>query len=90
MAADTGVRQTITASAAAIAIAPSAIARDSGAGSVNSGNSSAADITSTASGVVMAIEHRTLPLAGVQFHPEAVLTEGTGQRRHPSSGRGDC
>lgn len=30
----------------------------------------------TASGVVMAIEHRTLPLAGVQFHPEAVLTEG--------------
>lgn len=29
----------------------------------------------TADSVVMAISHRTLPLYGVQFHPEAVLTE---------------
>jgi len=30
----------------------------------------------TRGGVIMAIQHRTLPIHGVQFHPESILTEG--------------
>jgi anthranilate synthase/aminodeoxychorismate synthase-like glutamine amidotransferase len=32
-------------------------------------------VTATAGDVVMGVQHRTLPLHGVQFHPESILSE---------------
>lgn len=33
------------------------------------------EVTAWAGGVVMGVRHRTLPLEGVQFHPESILSE---------------
>ena len=51
---------------------PQPTSRQCGPGSV--GVSGRRTTAVTADGVVMAVEHRTLPMAAVQFHPESILT----------------
>ena len=36
-------------------------------------------VTANAGGVVMAVEHRSMPVIGVQFHPESILTPHGGR-----------
>lgn len=42
----------------------------------------------TAGGEVMAVQHKTLPVVGVQFHPESILTEHGKKMLHNFVARG--
>jgi anthranilate synthase/aminodeoxychorismate synthase-like glutamine amidotransferase len=48
------------------------------------------EVTSRGGGVVMGIRHRELPVEGVQFHPESVLTPAGKQMLASFLGNGDA